>query len=553
MRRALLVLASVAACGGDDEPLPTGPITARVTHYDFRFDVESRAAHAKLTLALDAGGDCVTLPFRAQDLAGAMLDGAPAAATIVDDNVQLCGAGYRQGTTIVAEVDAVIPLATLGPSQVGYSLSQDTDGNPFYYLVSWVGGCDRFGPCDHRPNRFATYHFTVTHPAAFEARCPGTITEVSATETRCAFDQPGGPTYSTFGVAVYPAWSLKTDKGTWGGVKVTVYDREGTNMTARIDADRHGGFLSWLQSELGPYPYGDELRILVAPTYWNGFEHPGNIVLDDRLAKAINSSYADQVQHTLDHELAHMWAGDQTTLASTYDFVWKEAMAEYLTFVYEDMVTPSVARRTNSAWKQFSQNAMYYPVPEDQPALFDYYGHVYGPGPMVLFRQLEAMTSRAQVLAALKALLGQPRAIGVDDVLAALETSTGLDLAAYADGWIRGSGAPNWPRYQVTFTPGGGTSTLALVQTNPGPVARGCKFHVALRGAGTDELQLVSVDTFTGGVDQSLTVTTPEFEVTSLVLDPDGECLVYRSGGTPRTVTPFTHPWVSERAGWAKN
>jgi aminopeptidase N len=555
MRRVALicVICIAAACGSDDEPPPTGAIAATVTHYDYAFDIDTRAAHAKLVLDITTGGDCLALPFRAQAPANALLGGEPAVATIEGDAVTICGVGVRPGSAEL-ELDLAFPLATLGPSQVGYSITKDTQQNPFYYLVSWVGGCDRFAPCDNRSSQFATYRFTVTHPASFKARCPGTITELSATQTECHFEHAGGPTYSTFGVAAYPAWTV-ADKGTWGGVNVTVYDRAGTNITAAIDSSYHGGFLEWMQSQFGPYPYGDELRILTAPTYWNGFEHPGNIVLDDGLARLTNPSYANQTAHTLNHEIVHMWAGDQTTLASTYDFVWKEAMAEYLTYVWEDMNDPIVARRTAGAWKGFSMSSAYYPVPMNMPALFDYYGHVYGPGPMILFRQLEVLTSRAQVLAAIQMVLGTQRALSVDEVVAALESSTGIELDAYVAAWLRGSEAPDWPRYHVTFTQAPGTSTLALDQLNEKPNKRGCKFKVALHGAGASEVQLVSIDTFTGTADQTLGVPTPSFTVTAISLDPDAECLVYLVSSTPRSSSSSSalhtvsgHPWLSERA-----
>lgn len=542
--RGVALICMLAACG-DDGPPPTGPITARVTHYDYAFDVDTRAAHATLTLDVEQPGDCITLPFRGEAPANPRLGGEPATAFIEGETVRMCGSGLHAGEAKL-ELDLVIPLATVGASQVGYSISRDNEQNAFYYLVSWVGGCDRFAPCDNRPDQFATYRFTVTHPAGFLARCPGAIREVSATETECTFDHPGGPTYSTFGVAVYPAWT-PTDKGTWAGVKVTVYDRASTGITDAIDTAYHAGFLEWMQSQFGPYPYGDELRILTAPTYWAGFEHPGNIVLDDGLAKQINPSYANPTAHTLNHEIAHMWAGDQTTLATTYDFVWKEAMAEYLTYVWEDTNDPSVAQRTASAWKLFSSSARYYPVPQNMPELFAFYGDVYGPGPMILFRQLEVLTSRAQVLDALKRVLGTPRALSVDEVVAALEQTTGLDLGEYAAAWIRGSEVPDWPRYAVTFTPGtNGTSTLVLDQLNEKPNKRGCKFHMALRGEGPDEEQLVEVNTFTGAADQTLDVPTPPFTVTSIALDPRSECLVYAASTMPQAVG--RHPWLSERA-----
>lgn len=556
-RLCILGILGLAACGDDG---PTGTIEAHVTHYDYTFDIMSRQAHAELTLEIDQGGNCITLPMRATLDDVPTINGDPQSATVGADSIEICGSGYETGSTITLGADLTIPLATMGASQVGYSVTRDLQGNDFYYLVSWVNGCDRFGPCDNRPDQFATYRFTVTHPAEFDARCPGTITEVSETQTVCDFDHAGGPTYSTFGVAAYPAWTQR-DKGSWGGVQVTLYDRDSTLIDAAIDPAYHSGFVDWMQQQFGPFPFGSELRVLTAPTYWGGFEHPGNIVLDDFLARDTRSSYWNDTAHTLDHEIVHMWAGDQTTLASTYDFVWKESMAEYLTYVWESTNSAANGTQTAGAWKSFSAAAAYYPVPLEQPELFDYYGDVYGPGPMIFFRQLEVLTSRAQVLAGIQMVLGQQRALSVDELVAALETSTGLDLDAYATAWVRGTGAPGWPRYNVTFTAGAGTSSLALVQTNKGPNPRGCKFHVALRGATPSDEVLVEVNTFSGGVDQTLQIPTPAFTVTDVVLDPGAECLVYAMTTIPRATdanaraprvtspfnTPAKHPWNRHR------
>jgi aminopeptidase N len=542
MRRFLAIGLWLGACGGDDGP--TGPITARITHYDYAFDIDTREATAKLTASIEVGGDCLALPFRGKGLVaeGMKIDGAAMrSVSVADGTITMCGAGYDAGTEVTFESQHEIPMETLGPSQVGYSVTNDAAGNPFYYLVSWVGGCDRFGPCDNRPDQFAAYTFRVTHPAGFTARCSGAITEVSPTETLCEFTADGGPTYSTFGVAVYPAW-VQTPKGTWGSVDVTVYDRAGV-IEQRLDSAYHGGFVAFMESNFGPYPFGREMRILTAPTYWSGFEHPGNIVLDDRL-NSPGSRYADPVAHVTDHEIAHQWAGDQTTLADTYDFVWKEAMAEYLSYVYEDSVDPAVGAATALAWKAFSSGARFFPVPGEKPELFDYYGDVYGPGPLIFFRQLEVLTSRDQVMAALKMVLGTPRALSVDELLAALETTTGLALADYAAAWIHGEGAPEWPEVTATFTPGAnGTSSLRVMQT--AALARTCKFHVALAGANPGERVEVEVDTFRNGTDQTLDVATPAFTVTQTIIDPRAECLVFASGANATARAPEHHPWRS--------
>jgi aminopeptidase N len=542
MRRALLVV--IAACGSSSpKPPPTGPITATVTHYDYKFDLDSRAAHATVTATIVTGGDCWTVPFRAQSPANVMLDGV-AATQVTSDATTLtaCGKGYEDGATLVLDADQTFALATIGPSQVGYSIRMDAQNNPFYYLVSWVDGCDQFGPCDSRPDQFATYHFDVTHAAGITVRCPGGIVEDSPTETECGFDFQGGPTYSTFGVAAYPAWT-QMDLGMWGDVHVTLYDRAQTGIAARIDNTWNSGYLAWLETNFGPFPYGHELRLLTAPTYWNGFEHPGNIVLNDTLAKQTTSGYADTVQHVIDHEMTHMWAGDQTTLAGTYDFVWKESMAEYLAYVWEDMQNPTTGATTAHAWKVFGGTSNYYPVPDDHPKLFDYYSQVYGPGPMVLFRQLEVMSSRAQVLAAIKSVLGQPHALAVSDLLAALQQQTGIEMSQYGPAWIEGTGSPMWPRFYLQFTPATGTSSLLVHQINAGTRARGCKFHVALHGATPDEVALVAIDTMANGADQTVQLPTPAFTVASLELDPQNECLVYLDSSSPLAAP--VEPWVA--------
>lgn len=546
--RRLWVLGLLASCGGETEPPPPiGPITATITQYDYRFDVDSRLAHSIVTAAVDVEGDCLSLPFRAELVADSVLiDGEPAV-SVTQSNGQLtaCGLGHRTGDTLTLETDQTIPMETLSTSQVGYSITQDEFGNKLYYLVSWVGGCDRFGPCDNRPDRFARFTFHVTHPVDFLARCSGTITEVSPTETSCEFAHDGGPTYSTFGVAVYPRWT-QTQLGTWGSATVSLYNHPQTTIDTAIDTAYHAGFVQFMESTFGLYPFGSELRILTAPTYWSGFEHPGNIVLDDRLNKQ-QSSYRRPVAHVLDHEIAHQWAGDQTTLADTYDFVWKEAMAEYLTFVYETTADPLSGTATANAWKSFSIGARFFPVPEEKPELFDYYGDVYGPGPMILFRQLEVLSSREAVIAAIQSVLGSARSLSVDELVTALETSTGLALDDYATGWIRGTGAPQWPTFVLTYTPGGATSTLAVRQTNPS-LGRTCKFKVALVGANPGEVQNVDVDTFRNGTDQTLMVPTPAFAVTRTDIDPLRECLVFSTtSGVQGRLPAARHLWRSGR------
>jgi len=120
--------------------------------------------------------------------------------------------------------------------------------------------------CDAAPDRFATYKFTVTATNGEQVLCPGTIT-VKDTVTTCDFALGGGPTYSTFGVAAGKSWTPKS-LGSWDGVDVTLYDYPQSMIGDTIDTAMAGRHMAWLQSLLGPYPYGKAMRLVVAPTYW---------------------------------------------------------------------------------------------------------------------------------------------------------------------------------------------------------------------------------------------------------------------------------------------
>lgn len=547
----LIWVAAVAGsigCGGGDDPKPQGAAKVAIVEYDYRFDLESRLAHATLTADIVTAGNCITLPFRAIGLdPNVTLNGEAASGAIENDQLTMCGLGWDVGARVIIDATMTVAEETWGDSQVGYSVWTDGEDAPFHYLVSWVGGCDRFGPCDNQPDVFANYRFTVTHPTGMRITCPGTITE-SPTETTCAFEHAGGPTYSTFGLAASPSW-VESELGTWGGVQVSLFDHPSADFAANLDTAQHQAFLAWMVSKFGPYPYGDSLRFVVGPTYWNGFEHPGNIVLYDRLPKVTFSAYADPLAHTTNHEIAHQWAGDQTTLSGTYDFVWKEAMAEYLTFVFDDEnQAPEIGAATPRAWKSFSQRAEFHPVPGESPALLDFYGDVYGPGPMVLFRQLEALFDRDKVMGALQMLLGRAHAIGVADVKAALETTTGVDLTGYFEAWVYGEGAPVWPRFSVTTSATGpGTIDVTVTQDNAAQGLRGCAFAVTLTGDG-GETEDVWFDLGVDGMAAKTESAAVAFAVTGHTLDSVANCLAYDTAATVNASAPTVNPWRAERA-----
>jgi aminopeptidase N len=226
-------------------------------------------------------------------------------------------------------------------------------------------------------------------------------------------------------------------------------------------------------------------------------------------------------------------------------------MAEYLTFVYDDEVNgESVSLATTAAWKYYSRFAGYYPVPDERPPLLEYYGDVYGAGPVVLFRQIEALFSRAEVMQALALLLGTERAIGVADVKAALEQTTGADLTAYFARWVTGEGAPTWPLFGVTLTDrGAGDWDVTVTQANAEAGLFGTAFAIRLTGD-NGESEDVWIDLGPDGKAIHTVAASPGFPVTNHRFDPKGHTLAIEGPAPTAAPTPRptrTNPWVAAK------
>ena len=548
--------ASLDADGGTELPPPPsedsgletsttveGRAKVVVEHYDYELDVTNRTALTKLRLRVETSGKCVSLPFRAQAAESVTFDGL-AATDVSTSNGALVACqgaprGLVAGTTSVLATRVRLPTELLSGLQINFSTTKDVAGGPFTYMLSWVGQCDRFGPCDNAPNLFATYHFAVDHPAGARVLCPGTIVaQPNGTRTDCDFTFGGGPTYSTFGLMVGERW-IESSLGTQGNVKLSLFDLDGANLADSLDPSRTRGMLGFLVSKLGPYPYGTELRFVAGPTVWAGFEHPGNISLAETLS-------GTSTEHTAFHEMAHQWAGDQTTLAATKDFVWKEAMAEYLAFAYESTFSEPRALATARVWKDASRGLDHHPVPVEELPVEEFYGSAYGPGPLVLFRQLEVRYSRDAVLGALATVLGKPRSLSLQELRAALEAKTGAKLATYFEDWLSGTGKPSWPTVRVTKnTTANGPVAIVLTPKKKG---RGLKFVVRLEGANAAQKLDVTVDTGIDGSGATTLSASPGFVTTKVTVDPDAQALVFEEG-TPGAFAPDApapvRPWLA--------
>ncbi len=510
-----------------------------IERYEYELDLASRRSAQTLHLEVEGFGRCVELPYASGQPEAVAINGQAATARLEDGMLIACRRSGQRSllpwTSATLSVSSIVPEGQLGTTMVGWTTVQDSTMAPVTYLLNWLGQCGRFGACETRPDRFATFHLGVSHPAGTRVLCPGEIV-ATATRTTCTLDLEA-PIYSALSFIASPNWT-ETSLGSLDGVRTSVFDLPGTGATAKLQAAELGGLVAFLQQQFGPYPWGSDLRFVMAPTAFSGFEHPGNIVLKATLPTA-PSWFSDGTRHFAMHELVHQWAGNWVTLEDEQDFTWKEGMAEYLTYVYEaEHLAPDVAARTLSSWKTMAtlpNFSNYYLVPRPWPGLYVESQHgrfsqqTFGTSPFILFRQLEVRFGRPAILEAIADVLSRDsRTASMDDLKDALEDAVDEDLDDYFDAWVYGSGVPAYPRATVTRTDaGGGKLAVTLALTTADGKRRGGKLVVRLQGAAGETLDVPFDFGLDGEHRSRTTVVTPGFVVTAHVLDPLSQALIY--------------------------
>jgi aminopeptidase N len=519
-----------------DAGAEAGAAIVTLSRYDYRFDLPTGNASTKLNLDVEAPGTrCIELASLLP-LTDMTVSHAPAVrAEQLNGTITLCG--EFPDTTVTFESRVTVPETSDPDTHVGFSRRLDAHGNPFTYLLGWVEQCDRFGPCDPSPQRLTNFGFEITHAATDVVLCPGSL-QTTAGKTSCNLD--GAPTYSSFAIAANPAWQRKP-LVTAAGVSVVTYEAPGGRVHAALDPAAVGAFVEWITRHLGPFPYGSELRIATAPVRWLGMEHPANIVVREDLPD-VPQLYANVPLHTVLHEIAHHWAGNRTTLAHTLDFAWKEAIAEYLSYVFEEERRPTAeAISARKLWHDIGGGASYPVRPLDDPEvpLSVWANTGYGSGPMTLFIQLEPWLGRATLLQAIRSFLAEPGARSVDDLRLALEAASDRSLRRYFDAWVLGRGSPEWPAFHVETTLSGDETLVTVTQS--APVVFPAVVEVELRGA--TQSARVKLD-FGLEPTSSSTTARAAFDqpVTGIDIDPDNRLLDW-SIASARSAAPPALRW----------
>ncbi|HEY3025349.1 MAG TPA: M1 family metallopeptidase [Pyrinomonadaceae bacterium] len=364
----------------------------------------------------------------------------------------------------------------------GLILTNDRDGKPSATGDNWPDRVHHWIPCLDHPSAKATVTFTVTAPVrdlvvangAFEGSHGnfGGTTTWSFNESRpippycmvivvtegAKLDAPGLLTPLSYYVP-------RTDRD---------YAMKGFSPAAPAVA-----FFSQL---IAPYPY-EKLALIVGATRFGGMENSSAIVFGSNIfepGKAQDSMSArfgipERIEDVVAHEIAHQWFGDSVTESTWSDLWLSEGFATYFAGLFiqrhdgeqafQDYMRQAAKRYF--AYEQAKRTPIFDRDTEDLFKLLN--PNNYQKGAWVL----HMLRSRLGDDAFFRGLRGyynshRDATATTEDLRAALEKSSGLNLREFFARWIYGTGHP---RYELSWTWSNETKMLNLVlrQLQPEP------------------------------------------------------------------------------------
>lgn len=220
------------------------------------------------------------------------------------------------------------PLARRPPWEGGTTWTKTPDGQPWIDTSHWGGGCDLLYPCIDHPTgkaEVADLHYTVPAPLV----APGNGKFVGMSEKN------GWRTYNwrarsphTYGLVldVGPFKLLEGDyKSRFGNtIPMRFWFLPGEEEKAAELFTEFPVALDFFESQIGPYPWGDQKMGVIRVPY-SGLE---NQTLNGYSIDYTKTMYGfDPLMH---HEFSHEWFANQLSVAN-YDDLWlHEGIGSYM-------------------------------------------------------------------------------------------------------------------------------------------------------------------------------------------------------------------------------
>ncbi len=434
--------------------------------------VSRYAIDLDLTDGADAPGEktfssTTTIAFTATPGAETFIDLIATGVTATLNGRPVDTAGYTEEeglalTGLAAENELVVS-GRFSYSNTGEGLHRfvdPADGAVYLYSQFETADAKRMFACFDQPDLKAVFDVSVTAPSGWTVVTNGAEATREPLPTGAhrwtfATTEP----MSTYLVALiagpYAVWAdAYTDEH--GTIDLRLFCR--ASLAEHMDADRlftetKQGFGFYHKNFGTPYAFGKYDQLFVPEFNAGAMENAGAVTfLEDYVFRSKVTRYLYERRcETVLHEMAHMWFGDLVTMRWWDDLWLNESFA-----TFASVLSQAEATEYTSAWTTFAnvekswayrqdQLPSTHPVAADIPDLqaveVNFDGITYAKGASVL-KQLVAYVGLESFLAGLREYFVEHRFGNAtfDDLLRALEASSGRDLSDWGAQWLKTTG-----------------------------------------------------------------------------------------------------------------
>jgi aminopeptidase N len=381
------------------------------------------------------------------------------------------------------ELRVVADCAYMNTGEGLHRTVDPTDGNTYLYTHFEMPDARRMFASFEQPDLKASFAFIITAPADWLvlSNSPNPSPEPLG-DGRARHQFAPTARISTYLTAIAA--------GRYHIVRDQYVDRTGqvvplgvacrASLAGHLDADEifevtRQGFDYYIEAFDQPYPFEKYDQIFV-PEANGAMENVGLITFSESYlfrSKVTDASHQRRAE-TILHEMAHMWFGDLVTMRWWSDLWLKESFASYMA-----VLSQAEATRWPGAWAAFANYDKSWAVSQDQlpsthpieatitdldDVQLNFDGITYAKGAAVL-KQLAAWVGRDAFFTGIRAYFRR-HAWGVtslSDLLAALETASGRDLAAWSREWLQTTG-PSRLRPAYTLAEDGTYASFTVEQ-----------------------------------------------------------------------------------------
>ena len=430
--------------------------------YELRFELEfdrwTSTGRERVRLKTTRPAREIVLHALELDIQKAAVDGQVAQGTTYDAEAQT--ATLRFGREIPAGEHVLEISWTGGIRESLRGLYRSLRGEERYAATQFeAADARRAFPCFDEPEFKARFTVELIHPAGNAAIANMPIAsqeELDERRTRTTFRET--PKISTYLVAFTVGPYEFTDVvKTPSGIPVRVCLPPGLAAQGTYARDAHVRSVEWLQAYTAiPYPYHKVDAIGIPDFEAGAMENPGAITYRTRLLAADERNASIQtlkgVFSTAAHELTHMWWGDLVTMRWWTDLWLNESFASFVGEKATAALNPEwrywrdfVADNTSA----FSLDALASTHPisveaksaEEASQRFDAISYTKG---AAVLRMIEGYLGEDAFREGVRIYLKRHAEANAsaDDFWHALDESSGQDVTAIANAWIKESGHP---------------------------------------------------------------------------------------------------------------